>query len=268
MGSLFIRKFIKSLLFFTFFAGFSTICYQAVMHAWGSREPEIIPRRELSGDQKIITAASIDAVSKNLIYCIDEDTGEITGLILEIFHCTNKKLSYITIPVKTQFTMSEELYQQLILIQPVIPQFIKVSGITKYFPSDTVYEYGVLLAEDLLGIKISYYTVVPGDIYETVFRTGDRGTGKEYPAEVFTEEFKDFLHTLHTEEELIGYIKELYKSLRSNLNLAGKLNYIESYLQTPMKNISFDVIEGQDSNSSYTIDPELAAGLLQKYLDE
>jgi hypothetical protein len=194
----------------------------------------------------------LDDVSKNLIFCVNEKNGEITKLLLEIFPCAKHKLYYITIPVQTQFTMSDTLYRELVLVDPAIPQVIKLSGITKYFPEDKLYDYGVLLLEDLLKLKLSYYTVVPDSVYHSIFVT-------EETREIFTPEFDEFRKTLKTEKQVSDYLKTFYDTISSNLSVTDKLKYTESYLGLTYEDIFFDRIAGNQTNSAYVIDTAKAA---------
>ena len=81
---------------------------------------------------------------------------------------------------------------------------------------------------------------------------------------MFSEEFLEYLSTIDTETKLSTYIKELYTQVDSNLSLADKLNYMESYIKTPGKNIVFELIAGEDS-SAYNIDIAKAKEMLKSY---
>lgn len=275
-SKMFTTGLIKSLLFFVFLTIISVLTYKLVMHFYGIDDEIVKDAIPSVKEQIIITEASIEDVSKHLIYCVNEETGDIEKLVLEIFDCENTMLYYITIPIKTQLTLSEALHRELVLVKPSIPGFLKLSAITGYLPMETVYEYGVLMIEELLNIKISYYTVVPQSTYEDVFETEeikqnvDRQENLEpiYPREVFSDVLLEHLHTIKTETELRNYIEELYDKISSNLSFEDKLNYMESYISTPGSNIVFDVIAGVDSNSAYTIDEIVAAKQLKTYIGE
>lgn len=275
-GKIFVRGFIRSLIFFIIFAAISVATYILLMHYFGVEDARVMETIPSVKRKTTITEAKIDDVSKQLIYCVDEETGDITKLLLEIFDCENTRLYYITIPIKTQLTLSDSLHSELVLIKPSIPGFLKLSAITGYLPKENVYDYGVLMIEELLDIQISYYTAVPKSIYDTVFETeiikqsasSEPGSENAFPREVFTEEFLEHLHTIKTETQLHNYIEGLYTKIKSNLSFEEKLNYMEGYLNTPGKNIVFELIAGEDSNSAYTIDKFLAAKQLRTYLGE
>jgi hypothetical protein len=268
--------FLKSLFFIALFFAISMTSYKLIMHFYGIGNANAIETIPSVQKQTSITKSSIDDVSKQLIYSVDDETGAIEKLLLEIFDCEEQMLYYITIPIKTQLTLSNSLHRELVLVKPSIPQFLKFSAITGYFPKETAYEYGVLMIEDLLNIQISYYTVVPQSIYEAVFQTeviNQQANNRQesddlFPREVFSDGFLEHLHTINTETGLRSYIEEFYTQIISNLTLNDKLNYMEGYLNVSGKNISFEVIAGKDSNSAFTIDETMATKQLGTFLGE
>jgi hypothetical protein len=301
-GKQFVRSFIKSVFVVLILITVGASTYIVVTQFLNIPAPgaaEAFKQKE----QVSITEAKVEDISKNLIYCVDEKTGEINKILLEIFHCGNKKLTYLTIPVRTQFTMTNTLYQELVPVNPAIPQIIKLSGITKYFDETSQYEYGVLLIEDLLKIKVSYYTVIGQSVYETMFVTEEIETAKEaeqevktsdgqepdgqeeadrdetqsetqaaaprsVPREVFSEDYITFLHTLNTAEAISNYIEDSYSSLQSNLTVTQKMNYLDGYSQTPIENVSFEVICGANQNSAYILDKEKTSLQIADYVGD
>lgn len=280
-GKLFLRGFMKSSLIILFLLIIGIISYQAVTKLFHIPVKETLVAFRSDSKQRSITEASLDDVSKNLIYCWDEEKGEITKLVLEIFHCGEGKLYYITIPARTQVTLSASLYKKLTLVNPSLPQVMKLSALSSYFPEDTVFHYGVLVLEDVLGLPLSYYTVVPQMLYSTMFisRSMDidgltlddllmHSAGNNYtsgPIEAFSKEYMTHLHTLTTEEALEAYLTQLYEELTSNLTLSDKFNYVDSYRKLSLKDISFEQIPGVDKNSGFYIEFSSAIGQLSDY---
>lgn len=139
------------------------------MKLWMIPEKEAVVEAQPEPTQEPISVPSVDEVSRNLIFCYDAETNIISKMVLEVFHCGRKQLTYITIPTETQFTMSDILYRQLIAVQPSIPQMLRLSAMTRYLDASVVFDYGELMAEDMLGLEISYYTVMPVELYQTIF---------------------------------------------------------------------------------------------------
>jgi hypothetical protein len=255
---MFLKGFVQSFFIVAILLGVGALGYKITMRLWLPKE---VISRELEAPEPTpepITTASVDDISKNLIFCYDEKKEKITKLILEVYHCEKKQLTYITIPMNTQVTMSDTLYKRLIVVQPSIPQIMRLSSISGYFEKDTVFDYGVLIMEDVLKQSISYYTVLPQELYSGIFSeqmegSGEDETGKE-AVEVFTKDYMRFLEEIRTEEELRSYIKELYHSIGTNLSLQDKLKYLDSYMNTSLSNISFERLPGKEYNSGFIPD--------------
>ena len=259
---LFVRRFLESMVFVLIFFSVGMISYQIVIRLWDVPETSlVIPSQNEELKKEQIIVPSIDDISKNLIYVVAPDTGELKHLILEIFHCQEKRMEYITIPIRAQITLSEALYQKLTMVHPAIPQVMKLSAVAGYFDKDVIYDYSLLILQELIGIEISYYTVITEDIYDTIFTTKDGSQS------VFLSEYKEFLKSIKTSEELKAYIEDIYPKLNSNLTLFEKMNYFESYLQTPLNNVTFDLINGNDKNSAYYIDRTLAKKQIDNYIN-
>ncbi|NLL73924.1 MAG: hypothetical protein GX237_10400 [Clostridiales bacterium] len=274
-GKIFFIQFIKSVVFIFVFFGVILVTYLTIMNYYGIDDSGSIKTIAPVNEKPQLHKASVDDVSKHLIFSVDEESGEIKKLVLEIFNCRAHRIAYITIPIKTQFTLSDSLYRQLVLIKPSIPQSLKLSAITGYFPKESVYEYGVLMIEDLLDMRLSYYSVIPEGLYEDIFKTDDLPRGyndpqnsNRYPGEMFSDDFLEFLSTIDTERDLGEYIEKIYNEIDSSLSIGDKLNYLESYIKVPGENISFEVLVGNESNSEYTVDKLMAYKQIGVYLDE
>ena len=273
-GKIFLKGLLKSFISIALVLGAAVLSYHAVFRLFHIPEVEGVSASPIR-QQKRITTATIDDVSKHLIFCVGDD-GEVIKLLLEVYHCAQKRMSYFTIPIETRITMSDTLYKELILVNPSVPQIMKLSVITKHFPEETAYEYGVLLVEELLNIRMSYYTIVPLGIYESVFQTEgpveDRkepGSGqveveRVYPKEIFSKKFMSKIQEFQTEEDLRIYLEEVYEEIESNLSLDAKMNYVDSYLKLPPGNITFELIAGKKTNSAYVIDRSKAAEQLAR----
>lgn len=270
VGRMFVKGFVKSFFIVLILIVVVVVSYQVAMRFLKTSESALVPYQEEPA-QEPITNASVDDISKNLIYGYDEETGEITNLILEIFHSRKKEITYVTIPLQTRFTVSDTLYKELVLLQPAIPQMMKLTVLPNYFEEDTLFDYGVMLVEDLLEIDISYYTVIPKSQYDAIFAQKteeDEDTGDKVPYAVFSKGYKEFLKKIKTDEELEAYLKEIYPTLRSNLSLKDKLRYLESYSHTSLADISFELMKGDNQNSGYIINRDLAQRQLAALVNE
>jgi len=276
-GKIFIKGMLLSFIIVAILLSAGILGYRLTMHFFKAPEEKAIVAYQDETVPETVTEASVDDISRNLIFCYDEKTSEITKIVLEIFHCGKKKITYITIPMRTQLTMSDSLYRKMLLVNPEIPQMMQLSVMTNYMDSDTVFDYGTLMLEDLLGIKISYYTVIPKSIYDTMFvskKIKSSGAGasaapaaeQNLPVEAFSKDYIKFVKTLKTEDDINNYIEDIYPKLITNLPLEEKQKYLESYSMTPLSNISFELMKGNDENSGYYVDPVLAASRLNELM--
>ena len=276
---MFIRGFLQSFFIVAILLTAGIIGYQVTMKLWMTppEKTEMVKKPEPTAIP--ITEPSVDDVSKNLIFCYDSENHIISKLVLEVFHCERKQLTYITIPMSTQFTMTDVLYKKLIAVQPSIPQMIRLSTMIRYLDSSVIFDYGVLMIEDMLDLDISYYSVMPTEFYQSLFEersipVGIRAAGllleaeqseaEMVVAEVFTEECIERLGTLKNKEEISSYIKTLYEEINSNLSVDGKMNYIESYSMTSMEDVSFTRLGGNVRNSGFTVDESKVQQQLQE----
>lgn len=257
-GKLFLRGLLKSFIGVALVLGIAVLSYHfASRLLYFPKEEKHVATAAYEEEKEKLTTASVDDISKNLIFCVDEQ-GEIKKLLLELFLCEQRKMYYLTIPIETGITMSDSLYKKLTLVNPSVPQILKLSAITRHLPEETVYEYGVLLVEELLDLKMSYYTLVPVTVYDQVFRTeepAEDGKGETaYPREIFSEDFLTMMHNIRTEEELKAYLEDIYEEIDSNLSVEDKMNYLDSYLKLTPAGISFELLAGEKTNSAYVAD--------------
>lgn len=256
---IFIRGFVISLFIVAMLLSIGILSYKLTMNRWQAPKESKATKAKESPTQSI-TKGTTDDISKNLIYCYDEDSKQVTKLVLEIFNCKNQEITYITIPMRTQLKLSNSLYQKLISVQPAMPQMLQLSVISDYLDYDSVFDYGVLLVEELLDIQISYYTVLPKEIYDEIFISKtDKSNEAQLPIEYFKKEYIKLLRELKTEEDISNYIEELYPKLKSNLSLKDKKKYVESYVLTSVDHISFELVPGENTNSAYFVNPSFTA---------
>lgn len=267
VGQIFIRVFLQSFFIMIILIGVGVTSYKLTTYYYKITEKEV-SAEDKDAVKDIVDDVKIDRVSKNLIYHVDSKTGEIKHLILEIFSMDTYNLDYITIPVNTEFAMSNELYQRIYANHSDVPQIVKISNMSEYFSKDTKYSYGALLIEDLLGVDISYYTVLEDTVYNQVFTEdslSQMDTEKEAERkQIFTDDFYDEIEQLTDEALIIDYLESFYKKIESNLTIKNKLKYAASYVFVNKDYIHFYIIPGTAKESNFTVSIEEAKSLLQE----
>lgn len=240
----------------------------------------------------IIEGAQTDEISKNLIYVCNED--RITNMMLEICNTRTYNMDYITIPVRTEYTIPTTMYQKLCTINNEIPQIIRVGRIKSYFPDEEdAFGYGELIIEKMLGVKISYYTVLDQETYDSHYvkkvsrvkfrqdtdpQTATPGPDGTVPpvqtvktrqrisvaSDTYIKQLKDIAGD---QEKIAEYIKEQYARVDSNLTVYNKIGYIECYEKMNVDYFHYWGIPGIYNRKIFSVDTKASKAFIEKLVD-
>lgn len=274
-AGVFMQGFLKSvlvigLLFLTGFASYkvSLFYFNERGVSEGGRAAEVI--KELYG------TAEVEEISKNLIYSIDEESGKVKSMVLEIFNTKTGNMDYITLPTSTEITISNELYQKLVKGGCEAPQIIRLSRMNKYFSEDTLYEYGELILNDLLGIDISYYTVLEHGSFRRMFEKSERketvqteetAVIQTMPVWMLSEKYKSQLEEAKQDEKTMkDYIETSCEDVVSNLPVRSRKKYAEDYLKWETEKTHYHVLPCVAGENKYQVMPEEAKALTAQIL--
>lgn len=270
---------------------------------------EILSRRmeegKIEASQKeidiIIDKAKTDEISKNLIYVVNENQ-QITHMMLEICNTKTCNMDYVTIPVKTDYTIPTKMYQKLCVVDEEIPQIIRLAKLRKYFinqKDEEAYGYAELIMEKLLGTDISYFTVISQDVYDSHYEEKKITTSYKIKVEdgsASTAESTSvpgattgvvsgsgsvtmkvsmandiYLNQLAAivgdREKMMEYIKTQYaqeSKLLSNLTVYNKLGYLEAYEKMNAEFYHYWGLPGSFNGKVFTVDEESASTFLKK----
>ena len=300
----FFKSLLKSLLVIGSILAVGVISYK-VSYEILSRQMEEgkvkVSEKEL---ENIIDVAKTDEISKNLIYVVDENQN-ITHMMLEICNTKTYNMDYITIPVKTDYTIPTKMYQKLCVVDQEIPQIIRLAKLRKYFADlddEKAYGYAELIMEKLLGTDISYFTTISEEIYESHYEEqkvttsydkvlagnsakaestadaeGEETTDKNYSSSVTmdvsmaSDSFLNQLAALDGDKkQIMEYIKAQYAEetqVVSNLTVYNKIGYVEAYEKMKAEYFHYWGVPGSFNSKIFTIDEESAAAFI-KNLEE
>ncbi|MSS64787.1 LytR family transcriptional regulator [Lachnospiraceae bacterium WCA-693-APC-MOT-I] len=273
-ASIFIRNFVRSVVLILVLSacGYGSykitfLYYDKVGAPKDNKAAKIV--KEYFGDVKV------EDISKNLILSVEPESGQIKSMVLEIFNKSTSNFDYITIPMKTQFTLSNELYQKLFQAGCEAPQIIRLSKADEYFSEETLYQYMVILLEDYFGIDISYYTVVPQQTFREMFKKeertitteGEQPVTGQYSVYCLKNNYLEKVRQLNDADAWEKFIKESYETCESSLPLKGKLEYVESYLNGNIDCAYFHSIYGQMKNGYFEADKENSAKMIQELVN-
>lgn len=187
--------------------------------------------------------------SSNLIYSFNEKTNEIEAMVLELFDSNSKNLTYITIPVNTQITISGKRYGELLEKNGQLPQLIQVSKVTDYFSGDVAYEYAILILQEELRADIGYFTAMPTAEFNKCF---ERENGKKLIYRP-TQAILDRVAQCKSESDMNDLIEEKWDTLISDITLSQKQHYSKDLIQVNREMIRTYRLYGSESSGIFKL---------------
>ncbi|MBQ1994194.1 MAG: LytR C-terminal domain-containing protein [Lachnospiraceae bacterium] len=244
-----------------------------------------------SGDiSDIIEDAQTDEVSKNLIYVKNGDY--ITNIMIEICNTKTNNMDYVSIPIRTDYTIPTSMYQKLCTVNQEIPQIVRLGRLKTYFSNEEdAYGYGELIIEKMLGVKISYYTVIDQETYNSHFEKKKimvaykhvesvmnelTGEMEDVTTDLYADEAISVANKTYTEElraisgdreKIAEYIKEQYERVNSNLTVYNKIGYIEAYEKMNVDYFHYWGIPGQRNGKIFSVSTPEAKKFLNKLIN-
>ena len=228
----------------------------------------------------IIEEAQTDEISKNLIFV--SNGKRISHLMLEICNTKTNNMDYLTIPVGTDYTIPTVMYQRLSTVNQEIPQIVRISRLKQYFEKDEdAYGYGELIIEKMLGIKISYYTVIDQETYANhyitkkaniKFKPISLAQSKDAGSVTVTEKISvvsdSYLNQLRDikgdQAKIAEFIKQQYERVESNLTVYNKIGYVECYEKLDPDLIHYWGIPGIYSDKIFQVDTKASQSFINK----
>lgn len=231
----------------------------------------------------IVEKAQTDEISKNLIYVSNDN--KISHLMLEICNTRTNNMDYITIPVGTDYTIPTEMYQKLSTVNQEIPQIIRIGRLKQYLQNDEdAYGYGELIIEKILGVKISYYTVLDQETYlnhysrrniEVKFKPLSLAESSSEKSVTVTEKInvasRSYVNQLKdikgNQNEIAEFIKDQYERVDSNLTVYNKIGYVESYEKMDPDLIHYWGIPGKYSDKIFAVDTKASKSFINNLVN-
>ncbi|MCM1246690.1 MAG: LytR C-terminal domain-containing protein [Roseburia sp.] len=181
-------------------------------------------REERSTQYEHVIDVSVGSESSNLIYSVEEDTRLVKAVVLELFDKETGNLDYVTIPNKTQISLSNEKYQEYMEVSSQIPQIPTLRDINEYFTGDVAYEYGILLLQEELNVEIGYFTALDSEEFNKRFE-------KKEGAFTPREEYLDTISQYKDEAAMKDFIEKEWDVLISDITLSQKQQYASGLIK-------------------------------------
>ncbi len=277
----FLRSLMKSLLVIAavLLVGFTS--YKVSYHFLSANlSDDNVTEKEI---EKILDEAKTDDISKNLIYVCD-DKQRISHMMLEICNTKTNNMDYITIPVKTDYTIPTKMYQKLCSVDEEIPQIVRLAKLRSYFPDfedEKAFGYAELIIEKMLGVDISYFTVITDEIYASHYTEVEAATSYNVVTSTSSSEdatdstdksaqmtgavimkvatasdaYKSQLKDLGSDEtKIVDFIKDQYERVTSNLTVYNKIGYLECYEKMNTDYFHYWGIPGEFKGTIFAVD--------------
>lgn len=225
--ALFVRRFVVSTFWLIIFIVLSVASYKLTIDYYDNTGGPKDERMTEVLDEYFGSDEVIGQISKNLI--LSQNTkGEIKHIILGIFNPITGNLDYVTIPIDSQFTISNELYEKLCNAGSDAPQIIRLKDVDQYFSGTALYGYMVVLLEDMLDMDIGYYTAISKKRFEKVF--AETVTQDGQVIYTISQNFLEETKKITDVEGLEAFLKAEAEDYKSSLSLQGKYKYVPDYL--------------------------------------
>ncbi len=196
--------------------------------------------------------------SSNLIYSYDEKTKKIKAMVLELFDENTKNLSYITIPVNSQISISQNTYAEFIEVSQKAPQLATLSDINDYFSGDVAYEYGILILQEVMDVDIGYFTALPSGKFDAYFQKKSEKEPLYMPSQTLLNEAAK----CKSKGDMEDFMESRWDELISDATLSQKQNYAESLLGVKREYIRVHGIYGEKNGQSFIINGKKTAKLV------
>lgn len=198
--------------------------------------------------------------SSNLIYSYDEKSKKIDAMVLELFDCHTKNMTYITIPANTQITLSGQSYEELLKKSGKLPQLVTMSKINDYFSGDVAYEYGIKILQEELKADIGYFTAMTSTEFKKCFEAEDGKKKKYRPA----KSLLDAASANKEADQMDDFIESKWDSLISDITLSQKQRYSKDLVQVKRDTIRTYRVYGSESSGVFKLDKSKNQKFIEK----
>ena len=243
-ASIFFGSLLKTLGIMALFLGVGILSYHITMLYYNKTA-----RVERSTTYTHAITVNTGNESSNLIYSYNKDTKKIEALVLELFDETTKNLSYITIPVNTQITISQSTYADLIEVSQKLPQVATLSEINTYFTGDVAYEYGIMILQEEFKIDIGYFTAMSSDVFNENFTK----KSKEEPVYLPSEKLLAKAEDCKDAKDMEKLMDNMWDDLISDTTLSQKQNYADALTQVNREYIRAHGVFGVKSGDVFIL---------------
>lgn len=217
-------------------------------------------RDERSTKYKHVMDISVGSESSNLIYSVDAETKKVKTIVLELFDKETGNLDYVTIPAKTQISLSQNKYNEYLEISEQIPQIVTLQDINQYFSGDVAYEYGILLLQEELNVDIGYFTAMDSKEFGKRF---DHKDGAYKPS----QEYLETVGKNKDESSMKDFMEKEWESVICNITLSQKQQYAAAFLNVKPEYIYAHRAYAEEVKGGATLDAKKTKSMIDNIWD-
>lgn len=253
VASIFVKYFFKTIGIIALLLGVGVLSYYLTMLYYKQTS-----RTERSTAYTHVITVNTGNESSNLIYSYDKKTKKIKAMVLELFDQNTKNLSYITIPVNSQISISQSTYAEFMEVSQKAPQLATLADINDYFSGDVAYEYGILILQEAMDVDIGYFTALPSEKFDAYFQKKSEKEPLYMPSQALLDEASKCT----SKGDMEDFMESKWDELISDATLSQKQNYAESLLGVKRELIRVHSVYGEESGQSFTINGKKTAKLV------
>lgn len=176
-------------------------------------------------DDRTDRHTALNMTPVELVMTVNSETGRIESIFIAVLQAVGGRLDYIRLSERVSYTMSSQLYSELIVDNTELPQTVTLSEIYHYYHNDRAYDAARRIVSELVNFNILYYTAV-----EDV-KLADLIYIREYGTEV------DFVHdrdaivsaAYGTPGSVKGAMDAALEGAVTNWSMADRLRYLDVY---------------------------------------
>lgn len=270
LQKIFFKTFLVTVISIILVAGIGIVAYEVINGLF--KDDPTNQKTSSVQSLNIITDVTLGTPTYEMIYDADENDSKIKHIVIGIFNTKVHNLDYITVPVNTQVTISDALYEELKEISPTLPQSVRLVELTDYFNGKEAYEYGELILGDTLGIKISFYTKIASGEFKNYFTENKKTYYKPGKAEfadtlVYSSTFINSFSDVKA-DTVINFLTDFSNAVQSNLTLSNRTKYSKDFAKVDYNKIYYWHLYGDYSNGGqlFTLNNNMNKKLIKTIL--
>lgn len=178
---------------------------------------------------------------------VTDEKGALCRCFYTLMDCQTETLTFYMVPLDTRLQLSIGLYQELVTKNAKLAQVNTLEGLYRSFPAAVAADCTVKALDEAAGVCADYYTVMPQNKCDRILK-----------ADADTYAYDDFLQDDLKEQVIAAgsmkaYLSDLWEQCESNVTIASRLYYLESYEGLTNLSVRCRKAAGEQHNNGYVL---------------